>query len=600
MNTDQKYNVNQYMVSNLLNYVQTGEIAIPEIQRPFVWDSSKVRDLIDSLYQGFPIGYIVIWQSSDVKLKDGTKSKGKKILIDGQQRITALTAAVLGRYVNNTDYEKIPIRIAFHPIKKIFEVSNPAIQKGTSWIPDISPILSGEVKLSKVRRDYCTLNPDVDEDDMSEVLDSLKDITKKQIGVIELAGNLDIDAVTEIFIRINSQGVALSQADFVMSKIASNEMFGGNMLRKCIDHFSHLAVKPDFYDKLKENDTEFVNSEYFQPISWLKNENDDIYDPSYTDILRVAFTYKFNRGRIKELVSLLSGRNFETRENEIEIEEDTYKKLKAGVLDFVNETNFKRFVMIIRSAGFCASKLIRSQNVLNFGYIVFLTLRQKGVSPEKIEKYVRRWLVMSFLTGRYSGFPESTFDYDIKQINSRSFEEYLTDIETAHLSDAFWNAELVQRLDTSVASSPIFNVYLASQCKMNKRGFLSTDITVKDLIEEKGDVHHIFPRQYLKDNKLSRGQYNQVANYAYIQTEINIKIGKRSTTEYLGYMVNEQCNGQPCKFGGITDIEDLKRNFEENCIPFDTYTMDINNYKEFLAKRRVLIAQRLKEYYFAL
>ena len=122
----------------------------------------------------------------------------------------------------------------------------------------------------------------------------------------------------------------------------------------------------------------------------------------------------------------------------------------------------------------------------------------------------------------------------------RQFADFLKDVENSLLSDAFWDVELPQRLDTSVASSPVFNVFLASQCKMGVRGFLSTDITVKDLIEQRGDVHHIFPRQYLKGNGLSRGQYNQVANYTYVQSEINIKIGKKAPCDYLGYVVNEQ------------------------------------------------------------
>lgn len=600
MDIEQKYSVNHYFVSALLNFVDIKEIAIPEIQRPFVWDATKVRDLIDSLYQGYPIGYIVTWQNPDVKLKDGTTSSGKKILIDGQQRITALTAAILGHTVKNTDYEDVRIKIAFNPIERRFEVSNPAIQKDVTWIADIAPFLSGNQKQSALRKSYCALNPEMDEDVFDEILEGLKDIKKKEVGVIQLAGNLDIDAVTEIFIRINSQGVPLSQADFVMSKIAANETYGGNLLRKCIDHFSHLAVKPEFYGKLKENDSEFVNSEYFQPISWLRNENDDIYDPSYVDILRVAFTYKFSRGKMSDLVSLLSGRNFETRGFEQSIEENTYKELKAGVMDFINETNFKRFLMIVRSAGFCHKKLIRSQNVLNFGYILYLKLRAQKYAPEKIEKYVRRWIVMAFLTGRYSSSPESQFDYDIKQTDSRPFEEFLADVENARLSEAFWDVELIQRLDTSIASSPVFNVFLASQCKMNSRGFLSTDITVKDLIEQRGDVHHIFPRQYLKDNGLSRGQYNQVANYVYVQSEINIKIGKKSPSDYLGYVATQQCYGDLCKFGGITDVIDLAKNMTENCIPASTPSMSLSDYKDFLSQRRILIATRLKEYYFSL
>lgn len=597
MNSNQKYTVNHLMVSALLSYVQTKEIAIPEIQRPFVWDSSKVRDLIDSLYKGFPVGYIVTWQNPNVKLKDGSVSVGKKILIDGQQRITALTAAILGKRVKNSDYEDIPIRIAFNPFEKKFEVSNPAIRKNIQWIPDIAPLLNGEIKARQVRREYCELNPAMDEDEFEDIIDSLKDLAKKEVGVIELAGDLDIDAVTEIFIRINSQGVALSQADFVMSKIAANEVFGGNLLRKCVDHFSHLAVRPEFYEKLKDNDTEFVNSEYFHPISWLRKENDDIYDPTYVDILRVAFTYKFSRGKMGDLVSLLSGRNFETREFELEIEEKAYKNLKEGVLEFINETNFKRFVMIVRSAGFCDSKLIRSRNVMNFGYILYLKLQSQKYPAEKIEHYVRKWLVLTFLTGRYSSSPESQFDFDIRQISTKPFDAFLKEVEDAQLSDAFWFAELLQKLNTSVASSPVFNVFLASLCRMNKRGFLSTGITVKDMIEERGDVHHIFPRQYLKDAELNRGQYNQIANYTYLQTEINIKIGKKAPNDYLGYVVNTQCAGGNTKYGGITDLEDLKKNLAENCIPFETCQMTIDDYKTFLEIRRKLIAQRLKEYY---
>lgn len=600
MDIEQKYTVNHYLVSALLNYVDNKEIAIPEIQRPFVWDATKVRDLIDSLYRGYPVGYIVTWQNPDVKLKDGSISTGKKILIDGQQRVTALTAAILGHTVKNTDYEDVRVKIAFNPKTEKFEVSNPAIEKDVTWIADIAPYLSGQQRLREIRDSYCSLNPDMSEDKLEDILEGLKDIKKKEVGVIQLAGNLDIDAVTEIFIRINSQGVPLSQADFVMSKIAANESYGGNLLRKCIDHFSHLAVKPEFYGKLKENDSEFVNSEYFPAVSWLRNESDDIYDPTYVDILRVAFTYKFSRGKMSDLVSLLSGRNFETRGFEQSIEENTYKELKSGIMDFINETNFKRFIMIVRSAGFCHSKLIRSQNVLNFGYILYLKLRAQKYAPEKIEKYVRKWIVMAFLTGRYSGSSESQFDYDIKQTDARPFEEFFNDVESARLSDAFWNVELLQRLDTSVATNPVFNVFLASQCKMNARGFLSTDITIKDLIEQRGDVHHIFPRQYLKDNGLPKSQYNQVANYTYVQAEINIKIGKKAPADYLGYIVNNQCNGDDCKYGGITDSSDLERNMSENCIPTTISSMTLADYQTFLSQRRVLIAQRLKEYYFSL
>ncbi|MFW5702169.1 MAG: DUF262 domain-containing protein, partial [Bacteroidota bacterium] len=197
---EQKYSVNQHLIETIITWVKSGEIAIPEIQRPFVWDSSKVRDLMDSLYQGYPVGYIIAWRNPNVRLKDGTVSEGKRVLIDGQQRVTALTAAILGHQVVNKKYKKIKIQIAFHPIEQKFEVLNPAIEKDKKWINDISPIITNEIRLSKVIRDYCEQNEEVNEGVIEDVLENLKSIVKKQIGLIELAGNLDIEKVTEIFI----------------------------------------------------------------------------------------------------------------------------------------------------------------------------------------------------------------------------------------------------------------------------------------------------------------------------------------------------------------------------------------------------------------
>ena len=600
--TNQNYAVNQYLVSNLLSMVQTKEIAIPEIQRPFVWEPDKVTELIDSLYNGYPIGYIITWQSPNAKLKDGNSSAGKKILIDGQQRITALRAAILGETVKNSDYADVRIQVAYNPIEHCFATLNAAISKDPLWIKDIAPLLNGTVKPSMARKEYLALNPSIDEDVIEDSIETLKSVTNRQIGVIELSGELDIEKVTEIFIRINSKGVPLNQADFVMSTIAANDSYGGNLLRKCIDHFSELAVRPEFYPVLMNNDKEFAESPYKTQIEWLRNENDDIYDPSYVDVLRVAFTAKFSRGKMADLVSLLSGRNFETRNYEEAIKADTYKRLTDGVCSFINETNFKRYIMIIRSAGFCHSKLIRSQNTLNFAYILFLKLREKGYKPELIEKYVRRWFVYSILRGRYSSSPESNFDYDVKQIDRYAdFGEYLKDVEAAELSDAYWDFGAIQQLNTSVASSPIFNVFLASQCFQNRKGFLSSAITVQNMIEQKGDVHHIFPREYLKANGLSRAEYNQVANYIYTQTEININIGKKAPCEYLGYVKDVQCNGGETKYGGITDYDTLVSNLVDDCcLPADIVSMTISNYADFLVRRRKLIAQRLKEYYFSL
>lgn len=593
----QKYAVNQQLIETLLAWVRSGEIAIPEIQRPFVWDSSKVRDLMDSLYQGYPIGYVIAWRNPNVRLKDGSLSEGKKILIDGQQRVTALTAAILGQYVVNKTYERVKIKIAFHPIDERFEVQNPAILKDKTWLPDISQAINGD--LFEIADQYFELNPDVDKKQIRNAFSSLMNIPKKQIGIIELAADLDIETVTEIFIRINSKGVVLSQADFAMSKIASNTEYNGNELRKAIDYFCHLAIAPEFYKHIVDNDKEFAKTEFFKRMQWLKTENDDLYDPDYNDLIRVAFTTQFNRGRLSDLVSLLSGRNFETRTYEDSIAEASFATLKTGVNNFINETNFKRFLMIIKSAGFISPKLIRSQNAINFAYIVYLKLKELGVNSVVVESYVRRWLVYSILTGRYSGSPESVFDFDIKQISQKPFDEYLKEKEEGELSEAFWNASLPQSLDTSVANSPYFHVFLASQVKANDRGFLSKDVLVSDLISLRGDIHHLFPKDYLKKNGLDRSKYNQIANYAYMQSEINIKVGNKPPKDYFEIVKSQMIDNNQ-QVSGLATEQQLLDNFKMNCVPTEIQQMSIDDYNDFLTLRRKLMATKIKDYYHSL
>jgi hypothetical protein len=334
-------------------------------------------------------------------------------------------------------------------------------------------------------------------------------------------------------------------------------------------------------------------------MKWLKKENDDIYDPDYSDLLRVAFTTEFNRGRLSDLVSLLSGRNFETRTFESEIAEKSFSRLSKSVKRFMNETDFKRFVMCITSAGFKSSYLIRAQNPLNFGYILYLKMREQNENTAIIERIVRKWYVMSILTGRYSGSPESLFDYDIKQVSSRGAEDYLNDIEQANLSAAFWEASVVQSLNTSVASSPYFNTFLASQIYFNDKGFLSKDITVDDLIKYRGDVHHVFPRDFLKKKGLKRGQYNQIANYVYMQSDINIHVGNKEPKVYFNEILI-QCESGNLKYGNIKSKEELFENLEMHCIPKNIFTYGFDNYDLFLQERRKLVAAKLKKYYEAL
>ena len=227
-----RYSVNNYTVEAILASIKSKEVAIPEMQRPFVWDATKVRDLMDSLYKGFPVGYIVLWQNPKVKLKDGTASAGKKVLIDGQQRITAMAAAIVGQEVMDDHYKWRRIAIAFKPDEEKFEVANNANVRSSRWIPDISVVMEPAFDSFSFVMQYCSTNDMTDQmPRINNVVNKLRGIQNNSLGVITLAEDLDIDSVTEIFIRINSKGVVLSHADFAMRKISSNEEYGGNITR---------------------------------------------------------------------------------------------------------------------------------------------------------------------------------------------------------------------------------------------------------------------------------------------------------------------------------------------------------------------------------
>lgn len=294
---------------------------------------------------------------------------------------------------------------------------------------------------------------------------------------------------------------------------------------------------------------------------------------------------------------MLSGRNFETRENLESIAQDSFQKLREGVEAFVSETNFKRYLMIVRSTGIIDSSLVRSQNVMNFGYILYLSLKDMKIDAAVIETLVRKWIVLSILTGRYSGSAESVIDYDVKRFTEQNPVQFLKNTEAGELSDAFWNTVLVQRLDTSVSSSPYFLTFLMAQVKKNARGFLSKQINVQSLIEQRGDIHHIFPKKYLQKNGVNnRKDYNQIANYVYTQSEINIKIKDAPPVEYMENM-RKQVVGEGSYYGSIDSMEDLQKNLAENCIPEEFMGMDIFDYAVFLDTRRMMMAQYIREYY---
>ena len=604
----EKFTNTSMSIKALLGLIEANDIAIPEIQRPFVWKKSQVRDLMDSLYKGYPTGYIILWKSPDARLKDGGVSSGKKIVIDGQQRITAMMTAIAGREVLDDEFDEMTVRIAFNPFAaldyernsndeaEIFAVQTPAHEKSKNWIPDISKIFDTSFSSWTFIPQYVKSNPEMKEEDLQFVLNRLRGIESTQIGVIDLSEKLDLDVITDIFIRINSKGTALSQGDFVMSKMAADEKHGGNILRKVIDYFAHLAVKPQYFSHIAKNDAEFSGTPYLKKLEWLKDDNETVYDPDCDDIIRVAFMHIFKRARLSELVQLLAGRDFETRDFREDIAEQTFKSMYDGVTHFINEYNFKQFMQTIRGAGFISPKMVTSNMALDFAYALFLMLQDSDVPVANRKRIVQRWYVLSILTQRYSASPESAFAKDLKVISEVGIQQALKNIEDATLSDNFWQVALPQNLSYASSQNPTYLAYLAAQVTAGDNSLLSQNIRVSELITLGGDVHHIFPKKYLVENGFDRTQYNQTANYAYLDTPVNISIGKKAPKDYFSVAL-AQCGQETAESGSILNEKDLRANLAINCIPEDIFEMDYTRYDEFLEKRRSLMAQKIRKYY---
>ena len=374
-------------------------------------------------------------------------------------------------------------------------------------------------------------------------------------------------------------------------------------LEKLYNAFESQHLPPEIrreYENLKK-DTEFQQSIFADKIKWLAKDYDDIYDPGYSDMLRVSFMHQFRRGKLADLVSLLSGRDFETKEFREDIVSDSYQKLEHGILNFINEYNFAQFILAIKGAGFISSKLLNSAMTLDFAYTLYLILLDTPEIPNvQIKRYVQKWFVLTTLTSRYIGSPESQMDRDMRSIQEKGFKNFLSEVEASALSDTFWTVTLPQNLETSSVNSPAFNVFLAAQVHLNCNSLLMNGIKVSDLITVAGDIHHIFPRAYLKKNGIdSKTKYNQVANYIYLDTQVNKAISDDAPCDYFSKAFM-QCETKAIELGNICNLSQLNENLQENCIPLSVKNMDASSYEEFLTERRKLMASMMKRYYWSL
>lgn len=591
------YKITQYSVSTILGYVENSQIAIPEIQRPFVWKGQEVRDLIDSLYEGYPIGYLIVWQNSQVRIRGFGKGGTKKILIDGQQRVTALMAALLGREVLDSQYRSHRIKIAFYPLaqpgEEKFAVSDASYEDKPGWIPDISVLFRRDFSFRKFEKEYKEKNPDLDTSLLEAAIDRLKGIVKHQVGVIELSFLLDIDVVSEIFIRINLQGKPLNQEDFAMSKISVNEQYDGDLIRNCIDYFCHLIKEPSFMTILKANEKEFMETEYGRLLGWLQEGEELLYVPSYSDVLKVVLIAGFGKSKIGDLVNLLSGKTkdktFARGEVSQKVAKEAFETLGRGVRAFVSEENYKGFLKALRRAGYTSERLLYSQAVLNYCYAMYLLMDMEGLSSDKKESLMGRWMTMCLITGHYQSAPDTVVMKDYKEIREAGMESYLRQIEELRLGEEFFASVLPEKFTSTTARTAPYLAYLAAQTASGTLSLYSGENTVGGLYAAKAEAYQILPKAYLeKCGFKTKETYGQVANLTYISKDVKAIVRRKSPANY-----REELEKQ-------LSAEEIQASLAANDIPENIFDADTGSVPEILAERRRKMARKIQNHYYSL
>lgn len=565
-----------YTLDNLLHYIDLGDIALPDIQRPFVWTNAKVRDLFDSMYRGFPVGYFLLWENAtDTGIKHiGTGAKqhqaASRLVVDGQQRLTSLYAVFRGQPVLDANYKERQIEIAFRPRDGKFEVSDAAIRKDVEWIPSISTLwASGKASYSMVKDFLKQVQGKVDltdeeEEAVARNLDRLFDLKKYPFTALEIASSVDEEQVADIFVRINSKGVPLNQADFILTLLSVFWEEG----RRDLETFCHAA-------RTKEK------------INGKGSPFNHLIEPDPDQLLRVSIAYGFGRGRLQSVYQILRGKDPETDTFISDKRVEQFEVLKKAQAEVLNLVNWHQFLSAIVGAGFRSSELISSNNALLYAYAFYLLGRKRYQVPEhKLSKLIGRWFFGTSLTGRYTGSPESVMDGDLARLRNVTtadgFCDVLEAILAGSLTSDYWTIGLPAALDSSSARNPQLFCYVASQNLLGSRVLFSHKY-VKDLIDpalqlkkKALDRHHLFPRAWLEKQGIKDlRDINQMANYALLEWPDNISISDAAPEIYV-----PQIRG---RFGD----DEWAAMMRDHALP-DTW--QALPYSDFLLARRKLMA----------
>ncbi|SFD73309.1 GmrSD restriction endonuclease domain-containing protein [Streptomyces aidingensis] len=581
-----RYKNTSYPVSRLVEDIQRGEIALPDLQRPYVWPAAKARDLFDSMYKGFPVGYLLFWETgADVGARQIGTGDGRQVarhlIVDGQQRLTSLYAVMTGASVTREDYSTGRIRLAFRPADATFAVTDAAVEQDPEYLPDISELWKPENRKRTVRAFLRRLGEkreldDDERDQLDTALDRVYELAGYTFRVVELAGSMSEDEVAEIFVRINSKGVALNQADFILTLMSVFWEKG----RRELEDFCRAAREPSNLAGPPS------------PFNWF-------IQPHPSQLLRVTTTVALRRAVLKHVYTALRGRSLETGKPDPARREEQFAKLQKAQRDVLDLTHWHEFLQCLERAGFRGTRMISAENAVLYSYVLWLIGRVEHRVPiDRLREVIARWFFMAHMTGRYSGSFESRMEHDLTRLTSaaqdgRGFAATLDKIIDDTLSRDFWEITLPNELDSSAAKSPALMAYIAALNILDADALLST-AKVRSRLDpalmlKKGiERHHLFPRNYLKGQGIKENtRINQIANMALVEWSDNIAISDTPPAEYWPRQLARR------NLAG----DRLERQRHWHALPPGWEHMP---YAEFLAARRTLMAAVVRDAFRAL
>lgn len=568
-----------YNLQSLIQQIDIGTIGLPDIQRPFVWKDTKVRDLFDSMYKGYPVGYFLFWANSLSPDSKGIGTDGKQkspdlLIVDGQQRLTSLYAVTRAQEIIRENFNKDHIVISFKPLEEKFEIPDAATRRSPEFLQNISEIFAPNANLFSITNDFVNKLKSSRELSDEEVLkiqnniQKLKNLENYPFSALELNASIDEEQVADVFVRINSKGKNLNMADFILTLMSVFWDEG----RKDIESFCAESRVPN-----KSKATAF----------------NYIIEPKPDQMLRVAVGLGFHRARLQYVYSILRGKDLDTGKFSDERRVEQFNKLKDALSHTLNIQNFHDFLKAIHLAGFIRGDYISSSNNLLYSYVFFLIGRiQFNVNLHDLKNLIAKWFFMCTLTGRYTGSPETQMEIDLakfrKAETAEDFERELNTIISNAITEDFWSAILpIDGLATSSSSSPTLYAYYASLSILDAKGLFS-NLKINDLLQQgirskksALERHHLFPKAYLQRKGYSEQRdRNQIANYALVEWDDNLSISDVPPSEYLS------------KYLSRFNEEDIRKMYYWHCLPNDWENMD---YRAFLIERRKLIALVIKD-----